>query len=262
MGSRFATASLAMVRAGTFKPRKAIPSDVRAAYAQLYGQRWEAIFSAPTSTPPAEAKAAHAEWLALVERRIADAGITTTLCPLLASRPLWSGWQPMVGLSVLSSPLQRQRRRNDILALLCSTPTYSISSPPRPPSADGVLCLRYSMRYLHRSTRRTQRSSGLTVSRRPSAAPGRCAIAGWRLQGRSTDGPSAGAWWRSTRSMAAWYAATRRDVERRPYGSVLRLTPEAGTIKTGKVRIVPIHAHLFELGFPQFTERAFAADRR
>jgi hypothetical protein len=69
MGYRHA--SLVRVRAGTFKARKVIPADVRPAHARLYGQRWEAIFSAPAGTPPAEAKAAHAEWLALVERRIA-----------------------------------------------------------------------------------------------------------------------------------------------------------------------------------------------
>jgi integrase len=49
------------------------------------------------------------------------------------------------------------------------------------------------------------------------------------------------------------------DVDCRECGHVLRLTPEAGTIKTGKVRIVPVHSHLVELGLPEFTERALAA---
>jgi hypothetical protein len=49
------------------------------------------------------------------------------------------------------------------------------------------------------------------------------------------------------------------DVERRESGRVLRLTPETGTIKTGKVPIVPVRAHLVELGFPQFAEGALAA---
>jgi integrase len=32
----------------------------------------------------------------------------------------------------------------------------------------------------------------------------------------------------------------------------MKLTPEAGTIKTGKPRTVPIHEHLIEQGFPEF----------
>jgi hypothetical protein len=94
VGSRFAQASLARVRAGTFKARKAIPADVRVGYSRLYGQRWEAIFSAAAETPLAEAKAAHAEWLALVERRIAGLrtsphpGLHNAAAPLHATPPI------------------------------------------------------------------------------------------------------------------------------------------------------------------------------
>jgi hypothetical protein len=66
----FQARELGNVSTGAFKARKAIPADVRAVYFRWYGQRWEAIFSAPAGTPPAEAKAAHAEWLADIERRV------------------------------------------------------------------------------------------------------------------------------------------------------------------------------------------------
>jgi integrase len=31
------------------------------------------------------------------------------------------------------------------------------------------------------------------------------------------------------------------DVEQRPCGAVIKITPEAGTVKTGKIRVVPLH---------------------
>lgn len=37
---------------------------------------------------------------------------------------------------------------------------------------------------------------------------------------------------------------------------VIRLTPEAGTIKTNEARIVVLHPHLAELGFPSFVQSA------
>jgi len=53
------------------------------------------------------------------------------------------------------------------------------------------------------------------------------------------------------------------DVQARqgPAGSiwVLRLTPDAGTIKTGRARTVPLHADLVHQGFPEFAQRALAA---
>lgn len=64
--------------------RKAIPADVRDEYERLHGQRWEAKQTLPASTRPQEAKAAQAEFVATVERRIqairdARAGRTRSL---------------------------------------------------------------------------------------------------------------------------------------------------------------------------------------
>lgn len=39
------------------------------------------------------------------------------------------------------------------------------------------------------------------------------------------------------------------DIEQRGRFYVMKLTPEAGTIKTGQTRVVPIHPHLIEQGF-------------
>jgi integrase len=48
----------------------------------------------------------------------------------------------------------------------------------------------------------------------------------------------------------------RQDVESRPgVGWGIRITPEAGTVKTGEVRVVPLHADLVEQGFPAWVER-------
>lgn len=44
------------------------------------------------------------------------------------------------------------------------------------------------------------------------------------------------------------------DVQKRGAFYVMRLTPEAGTIKTGEARVVPIHDHLIEQGFLQFVQ--------
>jgi len=35
----------------------------------------------------------------------------------------------------------------------------------------------------------------------------------------------------------------------------MRITPEAGTVKTGEVRVVPLHAELVKQGFPAWVER-------
>jgi integrase len=45
------------------------------------------------------------------------------------------------------------------------------------------------------------------------------------------------------------------DIERRGDGYVLRLTPEAGSIKTNKVRVVPLHEHIIAQGFFAFVEK-------
>lgn len=67
----FRVSNLKKIKSGAFKARKAIPAAVRAAYQKLYGQGWEVIFTLPAGTSPSIAKTQHAEWLALVERRIA-----------------------------------------------------------------------------------------------------------------------------------------------------------------------------------------------
>jgi integrase len=74
----FRLSSLRREKSGAFKARKGIPADIRAEYQVLYGRQgarskvaWEAIFYAPAGTPPQKAKTAHAEWLALVESRVA-----------------------------------------------------------------------------------------------------------------------------------------------------------------------------------------------
>jgi integrase len=38
------------------------------------------------------------------------------------------------------------------------------------------------------------------------------------------------------------------DIERRPFGPVMRITPDAGTVKTDEARTVPLHQHLIEMG--------------
>jgi integrase len=77
----FRVSNLKKIKSGAFKARKAIPTAVRAAYQKLYGQGWEAIFRAPPGTPSSVAKTQHAEWLALVERRIAGLLASATTAP-------------------------------------------------------------------------------------------------------------------------------------------------------------------------------------
>ena len=48
----------------------------------------------------------------------------------------------------------------------------------------------------------------------------------------------------------------RQDVRQEEGHWTIRLTPEAGTIKTNEARTVVLHAHLVELGFPAFVETA------
>ena len=44
------------------------------------------------------------------------------------------------------------------------------------------------------------------------------------------------------------------DIEHRGQVCAMKLTPEAGTMKTGKPRTVPIHAHVIEQGFIEFVK--------
>ena len=50
----------------------------------------------------------------------------------------------------------------------------------------------------------------------------------------------------------------KQDVSREGDHWTIRLTPEAGTIKTNEARTVVVHPHLVELGFPAFVEAAHA----
>jgi integrase len=86
---------------------------------------------------------------------------------------------------------------------------------------------------------------------------------------------SKGCYWAACRRWVPWlcaYTGARvgeltqlraGDVQARhgPAGSiwVLHLTPDAGTIKTGRARAVPLHADLVRQGFPEFARRALAA---
>jgi integrase len=66
--------------------------------------------------------------------------------------------------------------------------------------------------------------------------------------------------WSATRRWVPWlcaYTGARvgeitqcraGDIEQRPHGPVLRITPDAGTVKTGKARWVPLHPRLVEMG--------------
>lgn len=57
-------------KSGSWVGRKRIPEEIRAAYAASFGPAWEAKFSRPATLSERDARAAHAEWLALVEGRI------------------------------------------------------------------------------------------------------------------------------------------------------------------------------------------------
>lgn len=70
-------AALIRTKSGEYLARKGIPSDVREAYARMYGHKWEAQLRLPASTSKHEAKTKHGEWLAEVETRIATLRATT-----------------------------------------------------------------------------------------------------------------------------------------------------------------------------------------
>lgn len=80
--------------------------------------------------------------------------------------------------------------------------------------------------------------------------------------------PRLSAHYRATRRWVPWicaYSGARAgeitqlrgiDVVERDGVWAIRLTPEAGTIKTGEARTVPIHSHLIEQGFLEFVKAA------
>lgn len=67
----FRMAELKRSKSGAFVARKVIPENVRDEYERLYDVRWEAKFHRSADLRPQDAKAQHAEWLSLVESRIA-----------------------------------------------------------------------------------------------------------------------------------------------------------------------------------------------
>jgi integrase len=48
----------------------------------------------------------------------------------------------------------------------------------------------------------------------------------------------------------------KQDVRQEGEHWTIRLTPEAGTIKTNEARAIVLHRHLIELGFPEFANSA------
>src|ERR1700681_3516767 len=91
--------SLNRMRTGEFVARKAIPVDVREAYARLYKVSWEERLTLPANTPAHEAKKRHGEWLAEIETRIAalraaarGAGQPLTRLNAIALAGRWYTW--------------------------------------------------------------------------------------------------------------------------------------------------------------------------
>jgi hypothetical protein len=66
----FRMALLRKRKSGSWKARKAIPTDVREDYHALYGKSLEEIFHAPSTDPRPRAEMKHREWLMEVESRI------------------------------------------------------------------------------------------------------------------------------------------------------------------------------------------------
>src|ERR1700722_9181681 len=86
-------------RDGSFRARKRIPADVKAAYSKLYGNCSEERFNSGTAVSAVLARAKHREWLSEIEARIVSIraerkGEGRTLTPKQA-RGLageWYGW--------------------------------------------------------------------------------------------------------------------------------------------------------------------------
>src|SRR5262249_15321221 len=82
-----------------YRGRRKLPHDVRDEYGRLYGQRYEAKFFCPASTPKHEAKRLFSEWSAEVDNRIlairsARDGTGISLTPAQARRLAgeWYEW--------------------------------------------------------------------------------------------------------------------------------------------------------------------------
>jgi integrase len=48
----------------------------------------------------------------------------------------------------------------------------------------------------------------------------------------------------------------KEDVRKEGEDWLVTITPEAGTVKTNEARVIPLHAHIVEMGFPAFLEAA------
>jgi integrase len=95
----FKMASLKRSKSGAYTARKGIPKDVREEYQRLYGQGWEARFSAEAGMSPSAAKASLGEWLAEIESRIGSIrstrtgeGQSLTRMQTLGLAGEWYGW--------------------------------------------------------------------------------------------------------------------------------------------------------------------------
>lgn len=294
-------ARLKRVRTGAFKARKALPEDIiREAYAQVYGQKWEAIFWAPAGTPPDRVKLLHAEWLVEVERRL------MALRGEVLSR---SGGGPHRAFPE-QAPATLVASRPNAPATLNGVPT---AAPPTT-SASALFEAYGEDMQPAASTINRWRAVFTTLDRVENwQAPGWDAqawldglnsaartVCGWAVrkkrlgsdpfEGRTVEVPKTvetretgrafteaealsilrtaaavtsvpigkrGWQWSACRRWAPWmmaYTGARSgeitqlracDVEERSgVGVVVKITPEAGTVKTGKVRVVPIHGDI------------------
>jgi integrase len=363
--------SLQRTKSGAWKGRKTIPADVRDSYARLYGQRWEAMHTLPASLSPGEAKAAHAEWLAEIEERIATlrnppapgfiripragrAGAVAAfidmlaegfnagaLAAVIAGDPSAHIEVPTVPAlpGVASTPTERKMPAvTEVPKVITAEPARvsavtlfdsyvadakvaaTTASRWRPvfdaldaldqPIIDTAAAQRWldSLKTPKRSAR-TVRDIWLSAARTVYAWAKRrgmvkvnpfdgCVVEVPRTKvtretGRAFTEAEArtilhaaqrvpllpigtkGSQWAACRRWVPWlcaYTGARvgeltqlraGDVQARqaPAGSiwVLRLTPDAGTIKTGRARTVPLHADLVRQGFPELAQRALAA---
>jgi integrase len=344
--------SIERTKAGTWKARKTIPADVRDSYAKLYGQRWEAIHTLPAHLSPGEAKAAHAEWLAEVEERIATlrkappvngasrlplsptarteavadfidtlADAYNSTAPPPGFKLVPDGWvtsDPAVTTVTRVGPCSAEALFEQYVAGVGVAP--STASRWRPvfdaldaldrPITDTAAAQRWldSLKTEKRSPR-TVRDIWLSAARTVHEWAKRrgmvkvnpfdgCVVEVPRTKvtretGRAfTDAEARtilhaaqrvrllpigtkGEQWAACRRWVPWlcaYTGARvgeltqlraGDVQARqgPAGSiwVLRLTPDAGTIKTGRARTVPLHADLIHQGFSEFAQHALAA---
>jgi hypothetical protein len=87
---------------------------------------------------------------------------------------------------------------------------------------------------------------------------------GWLARPRPTAlGSPTDPWGAARRWVLCAYSGARvgeliqlrgQEIEQRAGDHVLRITPDAGTVKTGKARTVPIHPHLVEMGLVDYVE--------